>query len=228
MVAFDGCKELARYASQQLGQTVLTLRFDEVRFLEQFDGVWACASLLHLPHDELVTTMRRLLAALKPGGRLMAVFKYGDGERTDKDGRHFTDLTPQSAWELVMAAGGFIDLPDRGRGSVHDVAHRMGLGHRLTDAVRHGLAHGVFGHRDWNIPNGLRAVRDGLVSLHRVGANSPGVPGVRRRSGRMGGAHDDHVAGEGEHKGGNEQADGLDAHDGFLGKHLAELLRCLV
>ncbi len=56
-----------------------------------FDGIWCCASLLHVPALELPGVMQRLADALKPGGVLYVSFKYGDGEQ-EVDGRRFTDM----------------------------------------------------------------------------------------------------------------------------------------
>jgi SAM-dependent methyltransferase len=57
----------------------------------EFDGIWTCASLLHVPSAELPDVVDRLRTALKPGGILYASFKYGSGER-EQHGRRFTDL----------------------------------------------------------------------------------------------------------------------------------------
>lgn len=68
VTAFDGSAALARLASAYLGQTVLTLRFEEVDLASQFDGVYASASLLHLDDEALVDALARLFRSLKPGG----------------------------------------------------------------------------------------------------------------------------------------------------------------
>ena len=49
VVAFDGSAEIARLASERTGLKVLHLTFDQIDWRDEFDGVWACASLLHLP-----------------------------------------------------------------------------------------------------------------------------------------------------------------------------------
>jgi hypothetical protein len=87
-------------ASAHIGEPVLHLRFSEVAFDGEFDGVWACASLLHLPKAELPDALQRLGRSLKPRGALYASFKYGtfEGER---DGRHFTDLDERALTALV-------------------------------------------------------------------------------------------------------------------------------
>jgi 2-polyprenyl-3-methyl-5-hydroxy-6-metoxy-1,4-benzoquinol methylase len=46
--AFDASPELARLASELLGQPVATRTFDHVDETACYDGIWACASLLHL------------------------------------------------------------------------------------------------------------------------------------------------------------------------------------
>lgn len=61
---------------------------------QPFDGIWACASLLHVPRAHLSTILRRLASFLKPTGVLYASFKYGEQER-EKGGRYFNDLNEQ-------------------------------------------------------------------------------------------------------------------------------------
>ena len=60
---------------------------------QAFDGIWACASLLHIPRRELGNVFSRLHRALRPEGVLYASFKLGATERTS-DGRHFSDFPP--------------------------------------------------------------------------------------------------------------------------------------
>lgn len=88
--AFDACEELAGHASHLLGFHVPVRRFAEVDEVEQYDGIWACASLLHVPEHQLPDAFERLWRALKPGGALYCSFKLGQGER-EHQGRHFTD-----------------------------------------------------------------------------------------------------------------------------------------
>ena len=69
--------------------------FQELTVQNQYDGVWACASILHLPKPELADVLRRIETALKPGGILYASFKYGSQEVL-RDGRYFTDFTEET------------------------------------------------------------------------------------------------------------------------------------
>jgi superfamily II DNA or RNA helicase/SAM-dependent methyltransferase/SOS-response transcriptional repressor LexA len=90
--AFDASQELVYRAAELLGQPVAVRRFADFSDAGCYDGIWACASLLHVPAAELPDIFGRLWAGLKPGGALYVSFKQGDGERTDGE-RHFTDAT---------------------------------------------------------------------------------------------------------------------------------------
>jgi hypothetical protein len=69
-----------------------------------FDGIWACASLLHMPRVELPEVLRRFVRALRPNGTLYASFKYGSGERR-VGGRRFTDMTEAELEPLLRSVG---------------------------------------------------------------------------------------------------------------------------
>ncbi len=91
VTAFDASPAFVALAERHTGQPVQCLRFQDITWQEQFDGIWACASLLHVPSAELPDVVDRLRKALQPGGILYASFKYGSGER-EHHGRRFTDL----------------------------------------------------------------------------------------------------------------------------------------
>ncbi len=89
--AFDASPAMVELAQEHTGLPVQLMTFADVDWKEEFDGIWCCASLLHVPAVELPGVMRRLADALKPGGVWYVSFKYGDGER-EVDGRRFTDM----------------------------------------------------------------------------------------------------------------------------------------
>ncbi|ALR75223.1 class I SAM-dependent methyltransferase [[Enterobacter] lignolyticus] len=103
--AFDASAEMVALASGHAGIPVRRLTFSELDEAERYDGIWCCASLLHVPAAELPQAMQKLADALKPGGAWYVSFKYGDGER-EKDGRHFTDLNEQTLENLVSPLAG--------------------------------------------------------------------------------------------------------------------------
>lgn len=47
---------------------------------EEFDAIWACASLLHVSRKNMQETMLRISQALKQGGICYCSWKYGDME----------------------------------------------------------------------------------------------------------------------------------------------------
>ena len=103
--AFDASEKLAAHASQLLGVSVPVKRFVEVDEVERYEGIWACASLLHVPANQLPDAFARLWRALKPGGVLYCSFKLGNGERQHTD-RHFTDANEQRIGEWTQTLPG--------------------------------------------------------------------------------------------------------------------------
>ena len=101
VTAIEPSAPLARLAEAHCGLPVQVLRFQDLDWSERFDGIWACASLLHVPLAELPAVLSTLARALRPGGLLYASFKVGRGER-DSGGRHFTDLD-ETGLEALLA-----------------------------------------------------------------------------------------------------------------------------
>lgn len=85
----DASPQLAAEASIRIGRPVRILRFSELDAEAAYDGVWACASLLHAPAAELTDDLARIYRALKPGGLFVASFKAGNGEGRDGLGRYY-------------------------------------------------------------------------------------------------------------------------------------------
>lgn len=98
--ATDGSEELCRLASEYTGIPVRQMLFEELDAKEQYDGIWACSSILHLPKDVLKDVLKKMIVALKENGIIYTSFKYGmfEGER---NGRFFTDFTEEAFQEFV-------------------------------------------------------------------------------------------------------------------------------
>ena len=98
--ATDGSAEICRLASEYTGIPVKQMLFSELDAVSEYNGIWACASILHLPEEELRDVMHRIGTALKEGGIFYTSFKYGDfaGERKD---RYFRDFTEESFREFL-------------------------------------------------------------------------------------------------------------------------------
>lgn len=98
--ATDGSEELCRLASEYTGILVRQMLFEDLDAKAQYDGIWACSSILHLPKDVLKDVLKKMIAALKENGIIYTSFKYGmfEGER---NGRFFTDFTEETFREFV-------------------------------------------------------------------------------------------------------------------------------
>ena len=98
--ALDGSQELCRIASEYLGMDVRNMMFQDFEETEAYDGLWACASILHLTYEEIMDVMKRIHGALKPQGVFYTTFKYGtfEGER---DGRYYTDFEEKKMERLL-------------------------------------------------------------------------------------------------------------------------------
>lgn len=82
VTAFDASRELAKLASQHCGFGVAVRHFSDVDEVSAYDGVWCCASLLHVPRSELPSQIEQLWQSLRPNGIFYLSFKLGDGERS--------------------------------------------------------------------------------------------------------------------------------------------------
>ena len=98
--AFDASPALAKLASNYLQQPVEIKTFQELECVNKYDGIWCCASLLHVPKAELPQVFLKLQKALKPDGVLYVSFKYGTQERVH-NGREFTDLNEDGLTALI-------------------------------------------------------------------------------------------------------------------------------
>lgn len=99
--AIDPNPAMARIASEFAGIKVQILRAQDLDREAAFDGIWACASLLHVPRLELPETFRRVGRALRPGGVLYASFKLGREERT-VEGLAYTHMDEDRVREVVV------------------------------------------------------------------------------------------------------------------------------
>lgn len=87
--ATDGSSELAAIASVRIGQPVRVMQFDELDASGCYDGVYAAASLLHVPCGLMPDVIARVHEALVDGGVAWASFKEGTGEAHDQFGRYY-------------------------------------------------------------------------------------------------------------------------------------------
>jgi len=61
----------------------------------QFDGIWACASLLHLSKDGIAAAINHLKTLLNDEGVFFVSLKEGDSETIDEKGRVMTYVSKE-------------------------------------------------------------------------------------------------------------------------------------
>lgn len=101
VVAFDASAEIVKRSSQLIGQAVKLATFEEFQGDDVFDGIWACASLLHVQKNRMGAAIQNLADHLKPQGLFYMSFKYGDQDY-EKEGRHFTCYREDSFSDLIF------------------------------------------------------------------------------------------------------------------------------
>lgn len=101
VTAFDASKEMVKLASELLDQKVLLMSFEDLSLTEQYDGIWACASLLHVEKAKLSRVVAELAKHLKDGGVFYISFKYGREEYW-KEGRYFNHLDEDTLKEMLQ------------------------------------------------------------------------------------------------------------------------------
>ena len=123
VTAFDASAKMVELASKQTGVAAFQMRFQELNYEQEFDGIWACASLLHVPFCELEDVLTRFRRALKTGGICFMSFKQGNGERFE-DGRRFIDFTEATLQQKLADISGLSILRTWG---TEDQAGRSGV-----------------------------------------------------------------------------------------------------
>jgi SAM-dependent methyltransferase len=109
-VGLEGSARFAVMAREHSGCEVLEQNFLKLDLpAARFDGVFANASLFHVPGQELPRVLRELHAALKPGGVLFSSNPRGANEEGWNRGRYgaYHDL---EAWRRYLTAAGFAEL----------------------------------------------------------------------------------------------------------------------
>jgi len=97
---FDSSEYMVHCASSICHTRVRKLSFEELEDISEFDGFWACASLLHVPRLLQTQAFASIWRALKPQGVCYCSYK-NQAEDYVKDGRSFTCFTPQQLRNLI-------------------------------------------------------------------------------------------------------------------------------
>ena len=100
VTSIDGSYQMCNMARSLLNRDVEQINFLDINYKEEFDGIFACASLLHLDNEELIVVLKKISSALKQNGILYTCFKYGNSTRVDK-GRFYNDMNEEKFLDLI-------------------------------------------------------------------------------------------------------------------------------
>lgn len=109
-VGLDGCSDFVEMARTQSScevwlQDFLALDLPSARF----DGIYANASLFHIPLQELPRVLGQLHAALKPGGVLFSSNPRGDNSE-GWNGPRYGSYHDWEHWKTLVESAGFEEL----------------------------------------------------------------------------------------------------------------------
>lgn len=121
VTAVDGSAAMATEAERRTGKPVRVQLFEDLNDLAAFDGIWANASLLHVPREGLPRVLAAVYRALKPSGLLYANFKAGGREGRDSLGRYYNYFDPAEVRALFANTGAWRALTfGEGHGTGYD------------------------------------------------------------------------------------------------------------
>jgi SAM-dependent methyltransferase len=108
-IGLEGCERFAAMAREQ-GFDVWQQDFLKLDLPpHRFDGVFANASLFHVPSQELPRILRELRATLKPRGVLFSSNPHGHNEEGWSRGRYGVYHDPQT-WRRFLTDAGFSEI----------------------------------------------------------------------------------------------------------------------
>ena len=105
--AFDISQKMVEATHATTGGQVNPRRLDFRDYNDapaSWDAIWALASILHLPRENVPDTLARLLASLTPYGKLTFAVKHGIGEKLDERGRPMSYFEPEEISQMTLKA----------------------------------------------------------------------------------------------------------------------------
>lgn len=109
-IGVDGAAHFVEMARQHSGCEVWHQDFLQLQLPDQyFDGVFANASLFHVPSQELERVLKELWATLKPGGVLFSSNPRGDNQE-GWNGERYGCYYDWPRWRAIVSAAGFMEI----------------------------------------------------------------------------------------------------------------------
>jgi SAM-dependent methyltransferase len=99
--AFDASEAIVDLVNKHCDFPIYHASFLSFYSEQQFDGIWACASLLHATMNEQVASISHLSSMLKNNGVFYLSYKLGNGEK-EHNGRYFCNFDEQSFSKIAQ------------------------------------------------------------------------------------------------------------------------------
>ncbi len=100
ITAIDGSSEICKLASDFLNLPVENITFDQLNYSDEFDAVWACSSLLHVPKNQMKDIFNKIVRACKIKATMYTCFKYGTDELV-KNGCYYSNYNEIQLNQLI-------------------------------------------------------------------------------------------------------------------------------
>lgn len=92
VVGIDVSEDMLMFARKEAPKaTFYNVSMEKLKMNDEYNGVWVCSSLYHIPKKEVLSVLKALHTGLKKGGILFITVKEGCGEKYDKRA-YFGDL----------------------------------------------------------------------------------------------------------------------------------------
>ena len=105
-MGIDFSQEMINEAKKRVYAEVLHMDMRRMLFEdEMFDGIWSCASFLHIPKSESMQTLQEFRRVLKPKGLLYISVREGTGENVN-DGKFYSNYQ-KDEFESLLEKSGF-------------------------------------------------------------------------------------------------------------------------
>lgn len=105
IISIDASSAMAREASDRYDLDVRVDKIEDLAGRNEFDAVWASASIHHVQRDTIPTVIVSIANALKPGGLFYSSYKLVAADLVDRLGRHYTAIDGDELGSIMTAAG---------------------------------------------------------------------------------------------------------------------------
>lgn len=107
VTAVDASINMCEIVRKIDGIDVINEEFDKLDLEQNYNGIWACASLLHIKKEMVEKLLRKLLMHLCPGGVMYASWKYGHREQFEGE-RFYSYLDEKELKKIVKNITGIV------------------------------------------------------------------------------------------------------------------------